>query len=134
MRDAPGPDAAEAPVLLKEGAEFSGLLALDGPARIDGRLRGAVIGPGPLWIGPAADVEARVETDELYVAGRLAGEIRISRRLALDSSARVRGDLETPSLSLADGALLEGRCHAGAAAAEPADAAPPEAGSRPAPP
>jgi cytoskeletal protein CcmA (bactofilin family) len=104
---------AAAPVLVAEAAEFSGLLALDGPARIDGQLRGEVIGPGPLWIGPRASVEARVETDELMVAGSLAGEVRASRRIALAGTARVRGELSTPSFSLADGALLEGRCTAG---------------------
>lgn len=102
-----------APVLLAEGAEFTGLLALDGPARVDGQLRGAVIGPGPLWIGPRANVEARVETDELVVAGVLAGEVRASRRIALEGTARVRGDLSTPSFSLAEGASLEGRCTTG---------------------
>jgi cytoskeletal protein CcmA (bactofilin family) len=105
--------AESAPVLLAEGTEFSGLLALDGPARIDGQLRGEVIGSGPLWIGPRASVEARVETDELVVAGALAGEVRASRRIALEGTARVRGELSTPSLALADGALLEGRCTAG---------------------
>jgi cytoskeletal protein CcmA (bactofilin family) len=102
-----------APVLLAEGSQFTGLLALDGPARIDGQLRGEVIGPGPLWIGPRANVEARVETDELVVIGVLAGDVRASRRIALEGTARVRGQLSTPSLSLAEGALLEGRCTAG---------------------
>jgi cytoskeletal protein CcmA (bactofilin family) len=102
-----------APVLIGESAEFNGLLALDGPARIDGQLRGEVIGPGPLWIGPRANVEARVETDELVVAGALAGEVRASQRIALVGTARVRGDLSTPSLALAEGAQLEGRCTAG---------------------
>ena len=41
---------AAAPVLLAEGTEFTGLLALDGPARIDGQLRGEVIGSGPLFM------------------------------------------------------------------------------------
>ena len=105
--------SATAPVLLAEGAEFAGLLALDGPARIEGQLRGEVIGPGPLWIGPRANVEARVETDELVVAGVLAGEVRASRRIALEGTARVRGELATPSFALAEGAVLEGRCSAG---------------------
>jgi cytoskeletal protein CcmA (bactofilin family) len=111
-------DAAreEAPVLLAEGTEFDGLLALDGPARVEGQLRGEVIGSGPLWIGPRANVEARIETDELVVAGALAGEVRASRRIALHGTARVRGELSTPSLALAEGALLEGRCTAGSPA------------------
>ena len=119
---------ATAPVLLAEGTEFHGLLALDGPARIDGQLRGEVIGSGPLWIGPRATVEARVETDELVVAGTLAGDVRASRRIALNGTARVRGELSTPSLSLAEGALLEGRCTAGSpsdAGGEGPDSGPP---------
>jgi cytoskeletal protein CcmA (bactofilin family) len=118
--------AATAPVLLAEGTEFNGLLALDGPARIEGQLRGEVIGPGPLWIGPRASVEARVETDELVVAGVLAGELRASRRIALEGTARVRGELTTPSLSLAEGAQLEGLCTAGPGRE-------PDAGGRPDP-
>ena len=104
---------AAAPVLIEAGADFTGLVALAGPARIEGLLRGEVIGPGPLWIGPRANVEARVETDELHVSGRLEGEIQASRRVVLGATARVRGELRTPSLSLAEGALLEGRCATG---------------------
>ena len=104
---------AAAPVLLAMGAEFTGLLALAGPARIEGLLRGEVVGPGPLWIGPRANVEARIETDELSISGSLAGEIWVSRRVVLGPTARVRGELHTPSLLLADGAILEGLCAAG---------------------
>ncbi len=107
-------DAADAaPVLLAVGADFTGVIALAGPARIDGLLRGEVIGPGPLWIGPRANVEAHIETDELHVAGSLKGDIRASRRVVLDATARVRGELRTASLALAEGALLEGRCATG---------------------
>jgi cytoskeletal protein CcmA (bactofilin family) len=116
-----------APVLLAEGTEFTGLLALAGPARIDGRLRGEVIGAGPLVIGPRARVEARVETDELVVAGLLVGDVQASRRIALAGTARVRGELSTPSLSLAEGAVLEGRCSAGLRE-EPAAGGDPEPG------
>jgi len=109
-----GDDAGEgSPVLVAVGAEFSGLVALAGPARVDGLLRGELVGPGPLWIGPRANVEANVETDELIVAGTLKGSIRASRRVALEPTARVRGELLAPSLSLAEGAVLEGHCVSG---------------------
>jgi cytoskeletal protein CcmA (bactofilin family) len=106
-------DPPDAPVLIAAGAEFHGLLALDGPARVEGLLRGEIAGPGPLWIGPRASVEARIETDELLVAGALAGEVRVSRRISLAGTARVRGELQAPSLALAEGALVEGHCTAG---------------------
>jgi cytoskeletal protein CcmA (bactofilin family) len=125
-------DAPEtAPVLVAAGAEFHGLLALAGPARVDGVLRGEVIGPGPLWVGRRALVEARVETDELIIAGAVDGEVRATRRVALAGSARVRGELYAPSLALADGAVLEGRCAAGPRDGEP-EAPAPGASSSPA--
>ena len=111
IQDLDGAEGAQ--LVLAVGAEFSGLLVLAGPARVDGFLRGEVIGLGPLWIGPRANVEASVETDELHVAGSLKGEIRASRRVALEPTARVRGELQAPSLALAEGAVLEGHCVSG---------------------
>jgi cytoskeletal protein CcmA (bactofilin family) len=96
-----------------EGGRFEGLLAFRGRARVDGELRGEVVGPGSLRVGPSARVEARVEVDELVLEGSLEGEARARRRIALASTARVRGELHAPRLAIAEGALLDGRCHAG---------------------
>jgi cytoskeletal protein CcmA (bactofilin family) len=110
----------DAQVLLPAGAEFRGVVALAGPARIAGVLRGEVSGPGPLWIEPGAHVEAQVETDEVHIAGEVVGDVHASRRVELAGTARIRGVLRSPSLVLAEGALLEGRCEVGAAAEEQA--------------
>lgn len=106
------PDAgAQAPptLHLAAGAEFDGLVVLDAPARVDGQLRGLVIGPA-LEIGPEAAVEARVEVEDLVVAGQLAGRVVARRRIHLRSTARVSAELETPSLSLEEGSVLDGTC------------------------
>ena len=100
--------APPAPIL-RQGKQFRGVLALRQPARIDGRLRGEVISSGPLWIGESGRVEARVEADELVVAGRLEGSAE-ARRIELLASARVRAELVTPRLVLAEGCVLEGSC------------------------
>ena len=117
-----------APVLLAEGTEFSGLLALDGPARIDGQLRGEVIGPGPLWIGPRANVEARVETDELVVAGALAGDVRASRRIALGRHGPGPRRALDPQPRARRGRAAGGPLHGRAAAADAGRRGPGSAG------
>jgi len=103
--------------LLAPGTEFRGLLVIHGSARIEGCVRGEIVGAERLEIGEAGVVEARVEADEVVVAGSLEGEVRARRRVELLASARVHGTIETPRLALAEGALFEGHCRTGAGCA-----------------
>lgn len=103
-------DRAEAP-LLAAGAAFDGLLILHGDARIDGDVRGEIIGARRLRIGEAARIHARIEAEEVVVAGSLEGDVVATRRVELQASARVRGSIDTGRLALAEGSLFEGPCH-----------------------
>ena len=100
--------------LLARGTEFRGLVVIHGSARIEGCVRGEIVGARRLEIGEAGALEARVEADGVVVAGSLEGEVRARRRVELLATARVRGTIETPRLALVDGALFEGRCRTGA--------------------
>jgi cytoskeletal protein CcmA (bactofilin family) len=104
---------------LREGCEFSGLVVLTGPARIDGIVRGQVMAADLLWIGEAGRVEASVEAGEVVVAGHLEGEVRARSRIELLASARVFASLDAPRVSLAEGCHLEGHCRSGSASARP---------------
>jgi cytoskeletal protein CcmA (bactofilin family) len=115
--------------LLGAGAEFEGLLLLHGPARIEGRVRGAILG-SQLWIGPAGSVDARVEVDHLVVSGEVAGSVHVRGRIELRRTARVRADLGAESLVLEEGSFLEGRCSTGPAEPSPSG----ENGGPPGPP
>ncbi len=110
-------------VLLGPGAAFDGLVVFEGGVRVDGHLRGRVIGTGTLWVGEAGRVEARIEADEVVVAGEVVGEVRAGRRIELRSTARVRAALDAPRLVLEEGSIFEGRCSAGADA-DPSGAPP----------
>jgi cytoskeletal protein CcmA (bactofilin family) len=109
----PLPDPEPEQPLITPGAEFEGLLLLYGPARIEGRLRGEIVG-SVLWVGRSATIDARIEVDELFVSGAIAGSVRVRGRALLRATARVTANLETGSLALEDGSLLEGECRTGA--------------------
>ena len=112
------------PAALGPGTEFEGLVQLRGPVRVEGRLRGEVVASGLLWIGAEAEIQARVEADEVIVAGAVDGEIRATARIELLPTARVRAVLAAPRLVLAEGCFFEGDCRAGAVeAARPRAAA-----------
>ena len=115
MSEAPSELEASQPQrpLLARGAEFRGLVVIHGSARIDGRVRGEIVGAERLEIGETGAVEARVEAEEVIVAGSLEGDVRAGRRVELLATARVHGTIEAPRLALAEGALVEGRCRTG---------------------
>jgi cytoskeletal protein CcmA (bactofilin family) len=118
---APQLDPERVPPVLASGAAFQGLLVLHGTARIDGSVRGEVVGADLLCIGPGASVEACLAAREIVVAGEVKGDLVAERRVELRPGARVLGDVETARLSMAEGAVLEGACRAGAPAAGAAE-------------
>lgn len=95
------------------GASFQGLVLLRGPARIDGRVEGRVVAWDTLWVGREARLEGPVEADNVVVEGTIEGDVRARGRIALESTARVRGELTAERLVLAEGSFLEGSCQAG---------------------
>jgi cytoskeletal protein CcmA (bactofilin family) len=113
--------------VLAQNAEFTGLLQLREAGRIDGKIEGEVIAAGMVWIGESGCVRARVEADEVIVAGELEGEVRAASKIELLATARVTAALYTPRVVLAEGSYFQGRCHTGAEE-QPADPGAPPSG------
>jgi cytoskeletal protein CcmA (bactofilin family) len=101
------------PLILRRDAEFSGIVVLPRAARIDGRVSGSVLAAGCVWLGETARVQARIEAEEVVVAGEVEGPVVARKRVDLLATARLQGDLVTPRLTLAEGSFLQGRCRAG---------------------
>jgi len=114
-----GVDSIES--LVPEGFRFEGTVAFDGRVRVDGSLTGRVEGRGRLEIGPTGEVKGDLDADELVVAGRVEGDLDASLRIELRAGAQVRGALRTPSLTMDEGALLDGPCGVGEGMGEGAD-------------
>jgi cytoskeletal protein CcmA (bactofilin family) len=100
-------------LVLAAGATFRGVLALPGPARIDGRVAGEVIAGGPLWIGETGEIEADLEAESVVVAGRVSGSVRAGIRIEVRPSGTIQGGLEAPRIVLAEGSVVNGHCHSG---------------------
>lgn len=111
-------DPASLAVLLGEGVAFEGKLTLQETGRIDGHFKGEIQSEGTLVVGATGCVEADVVSQNVHVSGRLIGKLVVRGSLVLDASARVEGEIETRSLVVADGAVLEGRITMSAPARE----------------
>ena len=96
--------------LLGKGCEFEGKLTFEGQVRIDGKFSGQIFTKDTLVIGEGARVNAEINAGTVIVNGLVEGNIRASQSIELHTPGRVKGNLETPSLSIDKGVMFEGSC------------------------
>ena len=79
--------------------------------RVDGHLSGRVSSSsGTLIVGANGKVDANIEVAIAVIHGTINGDIIATQRLELGRSARVNGNIQTPSLIIEQGAMFEGSC------------------------
>jgi len=76
--------------------------------RINGTFEGVLNTKGSLMIGEQAVVNADITGESIIIAGKVSGNITALKDLKLISPARVIGDIKTPLLSIAEGAIFDG--------------------------
>jgi len=96
--------------LLGRGSEFEGKLTFEGTVRVDGKLSGEIFSEDVLVVGEGAQVNAEIDVGVIIVEGNVTGNIRAKRAVELHTPARVRGNIETPSLYIDKGVMFEGNC------------------------
>jgi cytoskeletal protein CcmA (bactofilin family) len=94
--------------LLGRGSEFEGKLTFEGTVRIDGKFSGEISTNDVLVIGEGAKVQAEISAGSVVVNGEVSGNIKAKTSIELHNPARVKGNLETPQLSIDKGVLFEG--------------------------
>lgn len=93
------------------GTVLTGETTFQAMLRVDGHLTGRVASEnGTLIIGSTGQVDANVAVAAAIISGTVNGDIVATERLELHRTARVAGNVQTPRLTMEDGALLEGSC------------------------
>jgi len=111
--------------LLGRGSEFEGKLTFEGTVRIDGKFTGTIVTNDVLVIGEGAKVSAEITCGTVIVHGEVTGNVRAKNAIELHHPARMRGNVESPSLMIEKGVMFEGQAkmegiEKGGAAARPA--------------
>ncbi len=105
----PSPAAGDLNALLGRGSEFEGKLTFEGTVRIDGKFTGTILTDDTLVVGEGAKVSAEVTCGTIVVHGEVVGNIRARGAVELHQPAHVRGNIETPSLTVDRGVVFEGQ-------------------------
>jgi cytoskeletal protein CcmA (bactofilin family) len=93
---------------LGEGAEFEGKLTFKGTVRIDATFKGSITTNDVLVVGEHARIDAEITCGTVVVHGEVNGNIKAKVAVELHQPARVRGNIDTPSLLVEKGVLVQG--------------------------
>lgn len=113
---------AERPAVASPGRAPSGRSAAIGPSItiegllkgeedvvVEGRIKGTVeLKKNTLTIGSQSTIEAQVFAHSIDVDGTVNGDLYASERISIRKSARVKGNIVAPRVSLEDGARFQG--------------------------
>ena len=80
---------------------------------IDGSVEGTIeVGDHNLNIGPGAAVKADLIAKTVTISGAVTGNVMASEKVNLQPTGSVDGDITTPRLVMAEGAVIKGRVEA----------------------
>ena len=101
--------------LVAEDVEITGNVVFTGGMRIDGLVRGDVIGravegqgPSLLVLSDKGRIEGSIRCSDAVINGIVTGDLDIEHRLELQSDARVRGTIRYKQLQMDVGASVSG--------------------------
>jgi len=115
--------------LLGRGSEFEGKLTFEGTVRIDGKFNGTIVTNDVLVVGEGAKINAQITCGTIIVHGEIQGDVKAKTAVELHHPAKMKGNLDTPSLMIEKGVVFEGQCkmEGGEKASAASKSAPPAA-------
>jgi cytoskeletal protein CcmA (bactofilin family) len=94
---------------IDQGSEFEGKLSFRDTVRIDGRFQGEITSENTLIVGESGEIDAEIKSKIVAVSGTVRGNIIAEEKVVLHKSARVTGNIQTPSLIVEEGANIDGQ-------------------------
>ncbi len=108
-------------LLLGHGAEFEGKLTFAGTVRIDAKFKGSILTNDVLVVGEHARIDADITCGTVIVHGEVNGDIKAKTAVELRHPAKMRGNIESPSLVVEKGVVFHGESKMPATGAERAE-------------
>ena len=95
---------------LGKEASFKGELSFKGTLCIDGKFEGKISTDDTLIVAQDGIIEANIKAGTVICEGIVKGNIVASTKVELRPNSNITGDVQSPSLIIAVGAKLEGKC------------------------
>ena len=80
---------------------------------VQGTIKGKITSKDGLFVQDSGVVEADVETQNVEVSGKLTGNIVASNKVEIKKEGKMLGDIHSPRILIADGAVFKGNIDMG---------------------
>ena len=87
---------------------FKGDLSAEEDLLIQGRVEGSITHTQRLSVGAQGVVKANIRAQTIIVEGTVDGDLQAEKSVVLKDTAKVRGNLYAPSISITEGASFSG--------------------------
>jgi cytoskeletal protein CcmA (bactofilin family) len=104
-------DSGEWTGFLEQGAKVEGTLETQGTFRINSEMKGTLVSRETLILGEKAAVEGEIIGNQVMVSGRFDGTLRATKKVEIQPTGIVTGDVYSPCVIIEPGAVFEGQCH-----------------------
>ncbi|HVZ49598.1 MAG TPA: polymer-forming cytoskeletal protein [Gemmatimonadaceae bacterium] len=94
--------------IVAAGMKVTGDVETSGVIKVDGEINGSITGARQVLLGRGGVVRGNVAGGEIVVGGSVEGSVIASDRLELQSTASVKGDIDTRSIVVIEGARING--------------------------
>jgi cytoskeletal protein CcmA (bactofilin family) len=107
------PDERRTAAWIGKALRIEGRIVSQENLTIDGQIDGTIeVGDHNLMIGPGAAVKADLTAKTITISGAVTGNVLATDKVHLQATGSVDGDITTPRLIMADGAVIKGRVDA----------------------
>ena len=97
-----------------QGVVVEGRITSTQDLRIDGKVEGTIeVGDHGLTVGASASVRANLVAKSILVSGVVIGNVTATDRIDVQATASVTGDIRSPRLIVAEGAVMNGKIDTG---------------------
>lgn len=96
--------------MIGAGTTLKGDITSSGDLRIDGTLKGNIIGTAKVIIGANGVVEGDISGQQADIMGKVTGSIRVKELLQLKNGSVVQGNISSGKLQVEPSATFNGQC------------------------
>jgi cytoskeletal protein CcmA (bactofilin family) len=99
---------AQGATVVATGSAVEGKLLAKGELWINGAVNGTIEAEGAVTVGPEGRVLGEIEADNLTVAGRVDGIVRVRKHLHVRATGAVQGHARYATLEVERGGVVDG--------------------------
>lgn len=103
-------DNHETDTIIGPSVKVEGDFVTEGNIIVEGTICGSIKTAKNLKVGPKSRIFANTSAENAMVAGEIQGNVTISNKLELTSTAKIFGDIRAAKIVMAEGAVLNGKC------------------------